>query len=358
MIKHPFTTLRLAPEVRQSARFAACLLAICALSVFASAQKFRILTFDPPGATGSGSNTINAAGVIAGGYSDAGGVHGYIRAVDGSFTSFDIAGAISIYTSGINSAEEIIGTYLTADWITHGFLRTPDGTVTTLYSPQSQDIYPTGINASGTIVGYFFDGSTHSFLRTRAGNFKTFNVLDRTDTTAMGINAAGATTGYYSDANGVGRGFLRSPRGIFTTFIVPGAFNTAPLTPGCAYTTPVGLMPSGIIVGYYTDAGGICAGHGFLRTRNDTYIVIDVPGSDLARAVGVNTAGEVIGWYRDNYTGQYRGFFYFRGKVTTFDPPDSFYTNPTSINDAGWITGDYNGHSFLLIPENNAETTP
>jgi hypothetical protein len=47
------------------------------------------------------------------------------------------------------------------------------------------------------------------------------------------------------------------------------------------------------------------------------------------------------------------------GKITTFDPPGSTYTMPTSINDAGAITGWYVDassvtHGFLRSPAANS----
>jgi len=48
---------------------------------------------------------------------------------------------------------------------------------------------------------------------------------DFNGTYAMSINLWGAVTGAYQDSNNTFHGFLRSPRGAFTTFQAPGADN-------------------------------------------------------------------------------------------------------------------------------------
>jgi len=46
------------------------------------------------------------------------------------------------------------------------------------------------------------------------------------------------------------------------------------------------------------------------------------------------------------------------GGLTTFDPPGSVDTYPTSINPAGAIVGNWNAkHGFLRIPDHDEEET-
>src|SRR4029077_4905234 len=90
-----------------------------------------LITFDPPGSTGTTSMGINPAGVITGFYSDASGnVHGFLRAPDGTITTFDVPGSFFTQPFGINPSGTITGNY--CDAVTcHGFIRAPDGTFTT-----------------------------------------------------------------------------------------------------------------------------------------------------------------------------------------------------------------------------------
>ena len=78
---------------------------------------------------GSSAQSINASGVIAGYFSDSFGVyHGYIRSLDGTFTTIDHPNAGKTSGTGtiltrINDAGEVIGTYSDAQGAYHGFVR-------------------------------------------------------------------------------------------------------------------------------------------------------------------------------------------------------------------------------------------
>jgi len=85
---------------------------------------------------------MNQAGAIAGYALDASGVyHGYLRAPDGTITTFDVPGAGTggypqgTTSSNINPAGAIAGLVVDASTVNHGFVRAPDGTVTTFDAP-------------------------------------------------------------------------------------------------------------------------------------------------------------------------------------------------------------------------------
>src|SRR5262249_39538762 len=116
---------------------------------------------------------------------------------------------------GINPAGVVVGGWTDpncADF--HGFLRAPDGTFTSFDVPGAQDTAPSAINPAGTVVGDYFDASgIHGFLRASNGAFTKFDIPSAPfglDPTA--INPAAAVTGFYSDANGVAHGFLFLPQ--------------------------------------------------------------------------------------------------------------------------------------------------
>jgi len=218
---------------------------------FLRARDGAFTMFDAPGAgTGPGQGTraysINPGGAIAGWYSDASGVvHGYLRARDGSFTTFDVPGAGGAGTgpypgtlaSFINPAGAITGLYTDTNYAAHGFVRAPDGTITTFDAPgagtgSGEGTFvetPTGgINPVGEITGDSCDAVTcHGFLRTPDGTITTFDPPGSTLTNGNGINPAGAITGNDVDAGGVFHGYLRSPDGSFTIFDAPGAGTAA-----------------------------------------------------------------------------------------------------------------------------------
>jgi hypothetical protein len=354
MFTHPLTFAQRAPGTRQKGMLAICLLALCTLGLTANAQNATFTTFDPPGAIGTAPTSINSAGVITGDYSDGSRSRGFVRSSDGTFTTFDVPGATLTNPLCINPAGVITGTYLDASSVAHGFLRARDGTIKTLYGPGSTETYPAAINQAGTITGYYYDASsTHGFLRARDGTFTTSDVPGALFTIPMGINPAGVISGFYYDASGVGHGFLRSRHGTFKSFDVPGAISITPLPAGAAYTTPVGINPAGEITGYYSDSGPNYSLHGFLRSYGGTFTIIDAPGSSgVTKALGINPARTIMGIYYDDNGAQHAFVRSRAGTYTTFDPPGS-YTYPTSINPAGAITGNYNGHGFLRSPDDN-----
>src|SRR5262249_3427103 len=119
-----------------------------------------IITFDAPGAgTGPFQGTeavgINPMGAITGPYIDASNVsHGFVRAPNGSITSFDPSGSINTQPQGINPMGAITGSYADASIVVHGFVRAPNGNISSFdvvgagTSPGqgtlAQDINPAG----------------------------------------------------------------------------------------------------------------------------------------------------------------------------------------------------------------------
>jgi hypothetical protein len=144
------------------------------------------ITFDYPGTFGGTSpSSINPEGVITGGCFDpdsnkfGGTRHVFVRAPNGTFTTFDAANyppcCIYSFPSGINPTGAITGSFNDGFSINHGFLRATDGTVTTLDVPgagavhnahPNQGTAPLGITPKGEIMGLYIDanGATHGFL--------------------------------------------------------------------------------------------------------------------------------------------------------------------------------------------------
>ena len=131
--------------------------------------------------------------------------------------------------------------------MTHGFLRARDGSITTYDVPGAgkgffQGTFDLNVNPAGVIAGYYVDESNahHGFLRARDGTITTFDAPDAgtgsgqgtTTASVDGINPAGAIAGYTLDASNVNHGFLRAPDGTFNTFDVPGGGITTFDAPG------------------------------------------------------------------------------------------------------------------------------
>ena len=120
-------------------------------------------------------NAISPQGTITG-FFDSNGNHGYVRARDGTFITFDVPGAGTgsghgTFAFSINPAETITGFYVDASGLAHGFVRARDGAITTFDAPGAgtginQGTLPSMPNPPGAIVGSFLDASNafHGFL--------------------------------------------------------------------------------------------------------------------------------------------------------------------------------------------------
>ena len=368
------------------------ILLVVALGLSADEDK-RIITFDAPAAgTGAGQGTlpqgISDTGAIAGFYLDASNVyHGFLRTRHGTFITFEAPGADTTADSfngtlpfSINSAGAIAGEYLDASSVLHGFLRARDGTFITFDVPGAgtgagQGTFAFNINPEGVIAGAYIDASNvfHGFLRAPGGAITTFDapgagtgLFQGTSTGSVDcINPEGAIVGTYRDASNVLHGFLRAPGGAITTIDPPGAG-----TGTFQGTVPAGINEAGRIEGEYTDASNVA--HGFLRTRDGAITTFDVPGA--GNGVGapgcfltltcqgtypenINQEGAITGQYVDA-SGVNHGFLRAPGgAITTFDAPGAGTasgqgTIPFGNNAADAITGPYidasgANHGFL-----------
>jgi hypothetical protein len=341
--------------------------------------------FDAPQAgTHSGQGTFpqdnNPAGTITGYYIDAATVfHGFLRTTDRAITSFDPPGSGTLKGSSqgtvplsIDTAGEIVGQFQDENYLFHGFLRAVDATFTIIDAPNAgtaanQGTIAGSINSQGVIAGYYIDANNmfHGFERAPDGAITTFDDPgEGTGTyrgtvetpTEQGLNGAGQIIGYYVDSDNVDHGYLRSPDGsTFTTIDGPEA----------AYTLLVGLTPNGSIAGYFGDANNVA--HGLLRSPEGCLTTFDDPnagtGSNQGTYVlGVNPPGAITGLYTDTGNTNHGYVRAIDGSFTTFDAPHaaagSIYagTRPVNINPAGAVAGYYVDnnnvtHGFLWAPQ-------
>jgi hypothetical protein len=285
---------------------------------------------DPSAVNGTFPASISAPEAITGYYYDANiAGHGFLRAPDGTFTTFDAPGAGTGFAegtgfsgAGINPAGAVAGAYTDASDVQHGFLRASDGTFTTFDAPGAgtgtfEGTYVVGINPAGAITGQYYDVNflAHGYLRDRDGALTTFDVPGAIDpyrgTNPSAINQAGAITGEYfqpisgNPFGGNHRGFLRAPDGTFTTF------DAATYPPCCIWTFATAITPNETIVGYDNDGHDIF--HGFLRTRDGTITLFDAPGAGTGHNQGtiplaINPAGTITGYYTTDASRVRHGF--------------------------------------------------
>jgi len=381
------------------------LVCLFGLSLSASADQAKFVTFDAPGAVyGTYVTSINDRGEAAGYYIDGNFVfHGLLRSPEGVITTFDAPGASTngygTFGIALNVEGVTVGYYTNSDFNYGGLILRRDGTFETYREPKACTTGdPVGcegtgfsaINALGVIAGGYVDSNfvEHALLRVPDGTVITYeapgagktpgnpaNISPLGDYLYQGTNLAGlspglnvwgAVTSGYLDENNVYHGYLRSPGGVFTDFDAPGAGKG--LAQG---TIPIGLNDLGLVTGFYLDSNNVY--HGFLGSPGRRLTDFDAPGADTTDAfygtqpASLNDLGAITGEYLDA-TGVWHGFVLSpEGRFTKFDAPgadltagDFNGTFPSQINLFGVIAGSYTdansvAHGFLQIPCNFRE---
>ncbi|MBZ5597048.1 MAG: DUF3466 family protein [Acidobacteriia bacterium] len=91
-----------------------------------------------------------------------------------------------------------------------------------------------------------------------------------------------------------------------------------------------------------------------------TYTTIDVPGAVVTVVQGINSAGDLVGYYANAEPGVTHGFLFRNGVFTSIDYPGADSTSASGINDSGLIVGSalkgteevgftYDGTKFTAI---------
>jgi probable HAF family extracellular repeat protein len=247
---------------------------------------------------------INASGQVVGGS----GGHAFLYG-GGKLTDLGaLPGYPMSFAAGINTPGQVVGASFTADdahW--HAFLYS-GGTMTDLGTLGGANSRAAGINASGQVVGESntAGGDTHAF---RYGG------------------------GHMTDVGGLGGGYVNSSA---------TAINASGQVVGVSYTADSKY------------------GHAF-RYSNGTMVNLGGLGGTWSAALGINTAGQVVGW-STTAGGSNHAFLYTGGQMvdlnTLLHPGSGFtLTSASGINDKGQIAAQgSNGHGYLLTPESVAAT--
>lgn len=265
------------------------------------------------------------------------------------FASFQIAGALHYFVSGISDAGEVIGTWTAADGVTvSGFVRSPSGQITSPVVEPNDDTGFTvlrSINAEGLIVGFYGRDLARGFLWAD-GTFTAWDLPQAVATALRGVNDRGDLSGSYSvmDSAADEGGFIAPRHGTLITFKIPEPAATA-LVVGA-------INNAREVVGYYTTGRGVLAG--FVRQTDGRIVTLTVPGAIDVRAYGINDCGIVVGTFDDGTTAH--GFYGRPGSLHTFDLPGAAATFAQGINNEGRVVGRYadsaGEHGF--VTENTA----
>jgi hypothetical protein len=255
-----------------------------------------ITTFDYPG-TGNLTlpQKINERGDIVGEFIDSNGVvRGFVRFSDGSFSDPIVDPNDTVgFTEGrgINNPRTVAGDYAASDGTIHSFLLS-GGTFTEYDVPGAVQTNLLGINEPGDLTGAFDpDGS---------GVFQAFIDRHGTITSFAVPGAAGGTfayeinnnkklvVGYYIDSAGILHGYYRDANGALHFPIDP---------PGSVTTVLFGLNNRNWVVGRYLDSAGVT--HGLFFVPPDSFFTFDFPGSAFTSLNGISSQGFITGRYVD-----------------------------------------------------------
>jgi uncharacterized membrane protein len=339
------------------------------------------ISFSVPGALGTYPTGINASMEVTGYYNTAPLVErGFLREADGTITTFDVAGATETQPEGINAAGDITGYYIDDGvYAARGFLRYADGRILTFAANQTAPftgLVPAAINDFDELAGNYANNSIIAFSRSREGVFTNVAVANGGGV-ATAINASGSVVGFYGGGgNNVFSGFVAHADGFWAQIAFPGS-------PACAnQIIPDAINAAGTIAGFYTmsyysEPGCNPESTGaFVMLPGGEVTLFQPPGQlpefhNLAvlasfifapHWISIDQAGDITGSYYDA-AGYLHGFVRNPyGTLTSFDPPKSIQTSPTSINDGGAIAGYYfysrgggPGVGFIRVPWQAAE---
>jgi uncharacterized membrane protein len=254
-----------------------------------------ITTFDYPGA---GNLTlpqkINERGDVVGEFIDSNGVtRGFVRFSDGSFSDPIVDPNDTVgFTEGrgINNSRTVAGDYVISDGTLHSFFLS-GGTFTEYDVPGAVQTNLLSINEPGDFTGGFDpDGS---------GIFQGFVSVGGTLATFSVPGAAGGTfayeinnnkklvVGYFVDAAGILHGYYRDANGALHFPIDPS---------GSVGTVLFGLNNRNWVVGRYASSG---VTHGLFFVPPNSFFTFDYPGSTFTSLNGINAQGVICGRYVD-----------------------------------------------------------
>lgn len=240
--------------------------------------------------------------------------------------------------AAMNNSGDVTGTYCDQDcYHRRGFLQQSSGAIETF------DGEPRAINDAGTVAGLIpcitSGFSWCGFLRSNRGIVTTFGVTvsdgRQYGTFAMTMNNREEIAGFYSDCYGCDAPnvfvAIRSRNGTVKSFQIPFRM------------VPTGINARGSLIGYLQLC---CDEHGFLVDRKGAVTETIPPqsaGPVFGYPVAINNSGEIAGYFQPTEPGPLKGFLRDRkGTYTVFDG------RPIVMNERGDIVGSDNTGGFFL----------
>ena len=282
--------------MRKSLLAASALVGVALLANTAAEAKATYINIAlPKGAISLAPFGINDDNIIAGSYTDSGGIqHGFYGPPDGSnYKTFDLDGVTGTQPRAIRNDLSITGLALASGFVFgEEFYRSPTGKIKILKNAAGdiQDGVAQGGNDAGVYVGDYLDtdGVTRLGFKGKSGKYKSnfkLPIKNLPSTNPRQINNNNVVAGGYIDSTGIQHGFVLDGKN-FTSFDYPGAVGV---------TTAEGINDNGQAVGLYTDSGGNRHAFEYTVSTGNFKSIDPGDGAISQEAWGINNKGLIVG---------------------------------------------------------------
>ena len=262
----------------------------------------------------------DATGVLTGNFTDAAGVQ---RGFSGDLI-IEPPGATATFADFVNAAGIIVGSYIDAEGKYQAYVRTPDERFALLPLPKTLDLeylFLHGINDAGVYV-IRLDWGRGS--RTMAGPFDAPQTLEfpgAVSTEGWNINQDNSVVGYYDTADGQRHGFTAKPVSGESPVVAPArttyTYESIDV-PGVNYLEVTASSDFGDYAGNTRSPDGEkTVAFTLIEGVFTTY---DFPGAQETRFYALGNNGQAAGHYKDS-DGNYHGVILENGELRQYDFP-------------------------------------
>ena len=234
------------------------------------------------------------------------------------------SGGSNFVMFGVNDKNVVTGGYTNSSGLVQGVIGPFDGSKYKSFDDGGGSTQPRGLNDKSWTVG--FDTATlQQWERSPTGTLKNItqggNPVDIA--LAMGINSSNIFAGDYSNSSGIEVG------GIGTKYKYTKAIKLSSKLTTYGYAGR-GINTAGDVAGWYYDSSGIQHGYAIV---SGTTVKIDYPNAYYTVVEGLNDKGIASGQWED-VSGVIHGFVYniAKKKYKNLDAPGASFTQVWGIN--------------------------
>jgi hypothetical protein len=189
-----------------------------------------------------------------------------------------------------------------------------------------------GINNAGEIGGFDNNNPAQGLTLTLPNHFTSQNFPGSTSSMVTAINNNGDTAGIYTDTANNTHGYTH----------IGGTFRTVDDPASTVFNQALGINNAGNTVGYYAPTQAGATGQIAYEQTQGKFININasLPSNMNSQAVGINSSNSIVGFFQPTALTSI-GFLDQKGAITKLDPFGSTFTQALGINSQGEIVGFY-----------------